>query len=91
LKKSATILPRIIQRERVSFIREIREQCVRIAAAPLGYVARPELGEGLRSCTHQRYLIVFQYAKDEVLIVRVLHGSRDITALFYCKISGPLS
>ena len=66
----------------ISFIREIREQCVRIAAAPLGYVARPELGEGLRSCTHQRYLIIFQCAEDEVLIVRVLHGSRDITALF---------
>lgn len=53
-----------------------------IAAAPQAYAARPELGEGIRGCAHGRYLIVFQPASEEVLIVRVLHGARDLPALF---------
>lgn len=66
----------------LSFVREIRDHCNRIAAAPLAYAARPELGEGIRGCAHGRYLIVFQPASEEVLIVRVLHSARDLPALF---------
>lgn len=69
-------------RRAVSFIREILELCTKIGTAPLGYVARPELGENLRSCSHGRYLIIFQPTDDEILIVRVLHGARNIVALF---------
>jgi toxin ParE1/3/4 len=35
-----------------SFIAELRTQCAAIAKAPLAYRARPELGEGIRSCAH---------------------------------------
>lgn len=66
----------------LSFVREIRDHCNRIAAAPLAYATRPELGEGIRGCAHGRYLIVFQSASEEVLIVRVLHSARDLPALF---------
>lgn len=66
----------------LSFVCEIREHCERIARAPHAYPARPELGEGLRSCAHGRYLIVFQPGAEEVLIVRILHGARDLPALF---------
>jgi toxin ParE1/3/4 len=64
------------------FIRDIRDHCERIAATPLGYPARPDLGPEIRCCVHQRYLIFFQPGGTEVLIVRVLHGSRDLLALF---------
>ena len=66
----------------ISFVREIRERCATIALSPLSHVARPELGEGIRTCSHGRYLIVFEPSAKEVLIVRVLHGARDISALF---------
>jgi len=66
----------------VSFVREISEHCAKIASSPLGYVARPELGEGIRSCAHGRYLILFQPSSEDVLIVRVLHGARDLPSLF---------
>jgi toxin ParE1/3/4 len=66
----------------VSFIREIREHCAKIAASPLAYAARPELGEGIRACVHGRYLILFQPEARDVLIVRVLHGARDYPSLF---------
>ena len=41
----------------VRFIEGVRVQCQKIARAPMGYVGRPELGEGLRSCAHGRYVI----------------------------------
>lgn len=66
----------------VSFVREIRAHCAKIASSPLSYVARPELGAGIRTCTHARYLIVFKPSAEEVLFVRVLHGARDISVLF---------
>lgn len=65
----------------VTFIREIRSQCERIARVPLSYRARPELGAGIRTCPHKRYVIVFKPEKTRVLIVRVLHGARDIDSI----------
>jgi toxin ParE1/3/4 len=65
----------------VTFIQEIRAHCARIADAPLAYVARPELGEGIRSCPHGRYVIFFQISGDEILIARVLSGVRDLAQL----------
>jgi len=38
----------------VSFVQEIREHCAKIATSPLAYVARPELCEGIRSCSYGR-------------------------------------
>ena len=64
------------------FILDIRGHCERIAAAPRAYIVRPELGTNIRCCVHKRYLILFQSSATEVLIVRVLHGSRDLMSLF---------
>lgn len=36
----------------LTFIRELREQCQRIAQNPPGYRLRQELGEDTRSCAH---------------------------------------
>ena len=38
----------------IRFVDELRLQCQRLVKAPMAYVARPELGEGLRSCVHGR-------------------------------------
>ncbi len=65
----------------VSFIRELRTQCQRIATNPPGYRLRPELGDGFRSCAHGNYVIFFVAAPEEVTIIRVLHGARDIPAI----------
>ncbi|WP_299811956.1 type II toxin-antitoxin system RelE/ParE family toxin [uncultured Roseibium sp.] len=39
---------------------------------------RDALGEGVRSARHGRYLIFFLHSGDEVRIIRVLHGARDL-------------
>jgi toxin ParE1/3/4 len=66
----------------VSFVAELRTQCAKIAKAPQAYRARPELGEGLRSCAHGNYAIFFTATKARLTIVRILHGAMDIPAQF---------
>jgi len=60
------------------FIQELRDQCRKITKAPLVYVARPELGEGLRSCAHGRYVIFFRPGTEVVRVERILHSALDI-------------
>ena len=62
-----------------SFIAELLAHCQKLADHPQAYPARAELGEGLRSCVHQRYVIFFSVMPELVRIERVLHGSRDIS------------
>lgn len=72
----------------LSFIREMQAQCQRIAANPLGYRLRPELGDDVRSCAHGSYVIFFATAQREVTIIRVLHGARDIPAILAADDTG---
>lgn len=69
-------------RRAISFVRELREQCHKIASSPQAYRLRPELGKGLRSCAYGHYLVIFFDEPDLVRIVRVLHGAMDIEAKF---------
>jgi len=62
----------------LKFIQTLREQCKKIAQSPMAYVARPELGDGLRSCAHGRHVIFFIPTGDFVRIERILHGALDI-------------
>lgn len=68
--------------ERASeFEDELLEHARKIALAPLGYVERPELRKGLRSCTHGAYVIFFTVDDQGVRIERILHGARDLGPL----------
>jgi toxin ParE1/3/4 len=69
-------------RRAVSFVREIRQHCAKIAKNPLGYVGRPELGPSLRSCAHGNYVIFFEPYDDGTLVLRVLHGGRNFPDIF---------
>jgi toxin ParE1/3/4 len=67
-------------RNAANFVAKLRDACQRIGRMPAGYRLRPELGEGVRSSAFRSYTIFFVVERDEVLIVRILHGARDITA-----------
>ena len=73
----------------LSFVRELRQQCQRIALNPAGYRMRPELGEGIRSCAHGHYVIFFEVLTDAVTVVRILHGARDLPELFQADDDAP--
>jgi toxin ParE1/3/4 len=69
-------------RRAVSFVRELRAQCMKITSSPQGYRRRPELGEAIRSCAYGNYVIFFVEEEKAIQIIRVLHGAMDIEAQF---------
>jgi toxin ParE1/3/4 len=48
---------------------------------PLSGPARDQLGRGLRVTFHNPYAIYYLPQPDALVIVRVIHGARDIAAL----------
>ncbi len=66
----------------LSFVRELRAQCQRITLNPPGYRLRPELGDGIRSCAHGHYVIFFEATTEDLLVVRILYGARDLPTVF---------
>ena len=57
------------------------DHCKQIADGPARYAPRPDLGEALRVCVHGNYLIVFEPYDEGVLILRVLHGARNLPGI----------
>lgn len=55
---------------------------LRIAAEPYLGRRRDELRAGMRSFPFGNHLVFYRVQEDTVLILRVLHGRRDIDALF---------
>ncbi len=65
-----------------SFVAEIEAKIVEIGERPGSFQKRDDLYPGLRHAPHGRYLIFFIERDDEVQILRVLQGSRDLPRLF---------
>jgi toxin ParE1/3/4 len=53
-----------------------------LASQPMMGRARDELASGVRSFPFGRYVIFYVPLDDGIDVVRVLHGSRDIDAIF---------
>lgn len=66
-----------------AFIETIDQKIQALATSPGVGREREELGEGVRSFPVGRYVIFYRLYQGGIEIVRVLHGSRDINALFH--------
>jgi toxin ParE1/3/4 len=64
------------------FVRTIRARCRLLAKQPWIGRERPELRPGLRSFAVRSYVIFYRIIGDTVEIVSVVHGARDIDAMF---------
>ena len=62
----------------VTFVGEIEQRCFALADFTERGRARPELGPGLRSMPHGRYVIFYTPDLETVRIERILHGARDV-------------
>jgi toxin ParE1/3/4 len=62
----------------LSFLAELEHVMHAAAERPGSFPARDDLHPGLRAARHGRYLIFFVEAREEVQVVRVLHGARDL-------------
>jgi toxin ParE1/3/4 len=61
-------------------------EAIEVAFEPVRYFpfaapAREHLALGLRVTFHRAYAIYYRPAPDAIVIVRVLHGARDIAAI----------
>jgi len=77
-----------IARERLSLsaaarvVLDLTEKADLYAAQPLLAASRPELGDDLRSFVLHRYMVVYRPFDGGIEVIRVLHGSRDVFAIF---------
>src|SRR6185312_1880498 len=66
----------------VTYVREIRESCLRIGELPHAWPPRPQWGEGIRITIHGKYVIVHRVRDETVQVLRIVHGARDLDTLF---------
>jgi toxin ParE1/3/4 len=64
------------------FVSLLRRKCEPLREHPRMGRARDDLRPGLRSFPVERYLVIYRVLGDAVEIVSVVHGSRDIDAMF---------
>ncbi|WP_075223121.1 type II toxin-antitoxin system RelE/ParE family toxin [Acuticoccus yangtzensis] len=66
----------------LSFVAELERTAALAAERPASFRERSDIAPGLRVVVHGRYLIFFRELAEEVRIVRVLHGARNLPGLF---------
>jgi len=66
-----------------SFVRQIRERCEKIARMPEAVPVVLEQDDvAIRRIVFGRYLIFYTLENSTVTVLRVLHGARDLDALW---------
>ena len=63
------------------FVAAIEAALEPIRHFPLAVPSREQLGPGLRVTFHGAYAIYYRPVADAIVVVRVLHGARDIAAV----------
>lgn len=66
----------------VTYVQELRERAHRVGEFPRAGPPRPQWGEDIRIAVYGKYLIVYRVRDETVQILRVVHGARDLDALF---------
>jgi toxin ParE1/3/4 len=64
------------------FVTGLVDQCHQIGLTPLGYASREDLAHDLRMAALGRYVIFFRVLDGTVRIERILHGARNLPAVF---------
>ena len=63
-------------------IDELRLLARALPDSPLGWEARDELAPGMRRALRPPYAVYYRVGTETIEIIRVLHGSRDLEAVF---------
>lgn len=64
-----------------TFAAELVRACIAIGDRPRAYPEKENLHPELRIRYYKKYAIVYQFTERQVLIVRVVHAARDLSAL----------
>lgn len=65
----------------VSFVKELRKQCVAIGQFPNAHTRFLELGQDARIMPYKNYVVLYRVLDDSVSIERIIQGARDILNL----------
>ncbi|HEY8696833.1 MAG TPA: type II toxin-antitoxin system RelE/ParE family toxin [Rhizomicrobium sp.] len=65
-----------------SFVTELRRKAENIGYMPHAHPPRPNLGKNVRIAVHGRYVIIFRDLPRQVVVLRIVHGARDLPGLF---------
>lgn len=63
-------------------LERFRETFARLARHPLMGRTRDELRSGLRSFSVRKYVVYYEFREGSLIIVRVIHGARDVEKMF---------
>ena len=73
----------------LSFVREMREQCLGLAEFPGRFPLVPRYEQhGVRHRVHGNYLIFYRIEDDRVTVLHVLHGAMDYAPHLFPERSG---
>ncbi|WP_424945067.1 type II toxin-antitoxin system RelE/ParE family toxin [Candidatus Thiosymbion oneisti] len=64
-------------------IRQIEARFSTLLSHPEIGPRRDHLAKGLRAHFHRDYVLYYRFTATEVIIVRVVHGARDVQALMF--------
>lgn len=70
------------RRAATRYLARVRRVLHLVAGEPEMGRARDELDDGLRSFPIERHVLFYRLRDGALIVVRVLHGSRDVDALF---------
>jgi plasmid stabilization system protein ParE len=59
---------------------ELQTRCDEISARTgfsIEGTAAPQIGDGVRLVSHQRWVILFRYDRDDIVVLRIADGSQD--------------
>jgi toxin ParE1/3/4 len=63
------------------FLSRLESRIGRALTLPLSGAPRPHIAPDLRVIFHQKYAVYYLPRPGEIVIVRVLHGNRDISSI----------
>ena len=67
-----------------SFLQELRGKCLALADMPERFPLVPRYeASGVRRRAHGNYLIFYRVEKEKVVVIHILHGAQDYTAILF--------
>lgn len=69
-------------RRALSFVADIKGRCTKIAERPNAAALAKNFGEGIRKVPFGNYIIFYTVENKSVVVLRILHGRRDLPKIF---------
>lgn len=65
----------------ITFVQELRAACRDLATFPRAYPPCPRFGPAARRRNHGAYAIIYDVTAEDVHVLTVVHGARDLDSL----------